>query len=73
MNAEIILALGWLIAVAIIIAIKPRDKPVAVSFVPCDGCCGARVMLVGRKRGYGECVWCVRCWARIDGVVVRKR
>jgi hypothetical protein len=67
MSATAILAIGWLIAMAIVIAIRPRDKAVAVSFVPCDGCCGARVMLVGRKRGYGECVSCVRSWAEIDG------
>jgi len=57
-----------LCAVAIAISKAYDDKPpIAVQFVKCSGECGREVMLIGRKRRFGECVFCKQCESIIKG------
>ncbi len=44
--------------------VRADDNLMEIHIVKCSGDCGKKVMLVGRRQEFGECVFCAKCWTR---------
>jgi len=69
LEAGLLILIACLIAVIVRVTMRiiRRDDPVKVHFAKCSGDCGKKVMLIGRRQQYGECVFCARCQINING------